>query len=205
MDTNINKKNIKSMPYYDFNTEQFKNTDLNNYYYYSKGVSPDELIKITEICDKLELTDLSKEVEGELYRKSRVGYLEFNEENEWIYETLFKKVYEANDEMGWNFQIEGIIDRIEYCEFHDASGYHAWHSDLEEGQHRKISVSLILSTVEEYEGGKSQLFIPPSYTDVPNDINNLIIYPSFIPNRTLPVTSGVKRVLNLWVSGKPFS
>lgn len=204
MSTNINKKNVKSMPYYEFDIPQDTGVDLLNYYFFRESLTPEEFSKVIKICDNLEVNEIDYDVDNNPYRKSKVGYIDFSDENEWLYDRIYRMATVANEDMGWNFEIEGIFENIEYCEYHNNSGYYMWHSDLNENPNRKMSLTLSLSTLSEYEGGKHHLLTTPSFQELNTDVNSLVIHPSYMLSRTTPVTSGVKRELKIWLSGKSF-
>ena len=69
------------------------------------------------------------------------------------------------------------------------------------GKTRKISMSLVLSDPDEYEGG--QLEIWGKSIDVYKK-GSIIFFPSWMPHRVTPVTKGTRYSLVMWFIGAPF-
>jgi len=131
--------------------------------------------------------------------------LEYNEDSSSIYERLGEYVNIANSEMGWNFDLSGMFEDIQYSIYYDNGGHYNWHSDIGlQTNYRKISMSLQLSTPEEYKGGKLEFNLGSNIIEANNQVGSLTLFPSYLLHRVTPVVSGVRRSLVLWVSGKPF-
>lgn len=195
------------MPYFDFIPQHYPNIDLMNYYYFTEVFTPDEIREIIELCEKLpkEVATVEYNETSEDIRRSEVAWLEPNDETKWIYDRLGEYVLSANEEMGWNFDISGMFEDIQYSIYMDNGGHYNWHSDIGVNTaHRKLSMTLLLSTPEEYDGGKLEFNIGSSVMEGPRDVGSLTVFPSYLLHRVTPVVSGVRRSLVLWVSGEPF-
>ena len=95
---------------------------------------------------------------------------------------------------------------VQFTEYHATQqGKYDWHQDvwLESSRpfDRKLSVVVQLSDPEEYEGGAFEFFCvaQPGATFAPR--GSMLIFPSFLQHRVLPVTAGVRRSLVTWVEG----
>lgn len=195
------------MPYFEFIPKQYPSVDLMNYYYFTKVFSLDEIKSIIDICESLpkEIATVDYNETTDDIRRSEIAWLEYNEDTEWIYERLSNYVLMANEEMGWGFDISGMFEDIQYSVYLDNGGHYNWHSDIGSNTaHRKLSLTLQLSTNEEYEGGNLEFNLGSSVIDGPKEVGSLTIFPSYLLHRVTPVVSGVRRSLVLWVSGKPF-
>jgi PKHD-type hydroxylase len=195
------------MPYFDFITQESHQADLYNFYYFNEVFSPEEIKTIINICEELpkEVATVDYNETTDNIRRSEIAWLGNNDDTNWIYERLGEYVNDANVEMGWNFDLNGMYEDIQYSIYYDNGGHYNWHSDIgQQTPHRKISLSLQLSTPEEYKGGKLEFNLGSYVSEANNEIGSLTLFPSYLLHRVTPVTSGVRRSLVLWVSGKPF-
>lgn len=192
-----------------YNTDTTTSPDFFNYYMFKDSFSIDELEKIIELGESSDLYEAPLtgifSVQNLEVRNSKISWIEYSEDTEWIYEKLFNYCKIANETMGWDFDIDGIYEPLQYTIYDDESGNHFWYPDLDEKTpNRKISMVLELSTPEEYNDGDLQFNLGGLILNVDKQIGNLTIFPSYILHRVLPITLGVKRQLVLWISGKPF-
>jgi PKHD-type hydroxylase len=95
---------------------------------------------------------------------------------------------------------------LQFTEYRGTSqGHYDWHQDvwLESPRPfaRKLSVVVQLSNPDAYEGGAFEFFgiQAPGATFSPQ--GSLLIFPSFLQHRVLPVTGGLRRSLVSWVEG----
>ena len=74
---------------------------------------------------------------------------------------------------------------------------------------RKLSVVVQLSEPEDYEGGVFEIddvVRPyPLNTSLFQPRGSILIFPSYIKHRVLPVTKGVRRSLVTWYNGPKFT
>jgi len=183
------------------------NVDMLNYFYYTDSFSSDEIKDIILICDKLdsEISTINyNDISVGEKRVSSVGYLPLNEKTEWIYKKVYGLASNANEEMNWNFDVEGIDNPIEYNIYDDNSGEYRWYSDINNSNKNKLSVTIHLSTKDEYTGGKTEFnngdeIIKPSF-----NVGDVVISPSYLLQRITPILTGVKRTLSLNITGNPF-
>ncbi|MFT6819708.1 MAG: PKHD-type hydroxylase [Myxococcota bacterium] len=86
-----------------------------------------------------------------------------------------------------------------------AGQHYAWHVDMgrDDLASRKLSVIVLLSDADAYEGGDLEWM--PDLGPCPRQLGTVILFPSFIPHRVTPVTSGERFALVAWVHGdQPF-
>lgn len=136
-------------------------------------------------------------------RKSVISWIPYQSGTEWIYDRLAECAIIANKEMDWNFHLSGFGDEMQYTKYFGTDkGHYSWHGDIGPGvPHRKLSIVVQLSNETDYEGGIVQLSKGSHTVDVPKLKGTVIIFPSFVLHRVLPVTSGERRSLVSWVSG----
>ena len=79
------------------------------------------------------------------------------------------------------------------------------------GQVRKLSVTINLNAPGDYEGGNLEFdFGPHSNQDRFKELTeikpqgSLVVFPSYVYHRVLPITKGMRKSLVLWCLGRPF-
>jgi PKHD-type hydroxylase len=187
--------------------------DLQNYYFFSKGFSDDELAKIYRDVASLPFreaaTGESNENTDKTIRSSSIKWVPQSQEWAWLYDKMMNMIIEANNAI-WNFDLHTALDSIQYTEYYDVEGGHyGWHQDIGPGHlsTRKISITVQLSDTDDYEGGDLEYFRG-------GDINNtekaprgkgvVFIFPSYMMHRVTPITKGTRRSFVLWVGGSHY-
>jgi PKHD-type hydroxylase len=187
--------------------------DLQNYYFFSKGFSDDELSKIYRDVASLPFreaaTGESNDNTDKSIRSSSIKWIPQSQEWAWLYDKMMNMVIEANNAI-WNFDLHTALDSIQYTEYYDVEGGHyGWHQDIGPGHlsTRKISITVQLSDTDDYEGGDLEYFRG-------GDINNtekaprgkgvVFIFPSYMMHRVAPITKGTRRSFVLWVGGSHY-
>jgi PKHD-type hydroxylase len=185
---------------------QEKNVDYFNYYYFENVFSEEEIDYIIELGEGIgteTATIAGSEREENLeYRNSKVSWITFDDDNQWLFDRLAGCVITANSEM-WNFDLTAFGDNIQFTKYEgEVGGHYHWHSDIGESvSHRKLSVIVQLSDEEEYEGGLVQFNIGHRIIDLPKTKGAVFIFPSFILHRVNPVVAGTRRSLVSWITG----
>ena len=165
--------------------------------------------------NKKNLKDLKK------IRHSNTVFLDKN----WIFRAVHEFVSKANQNAKWNFQ----YDFTESCQFtiYKKTQHYTWHADAfpkpysedhqfkgYRGKIRKLSCVIQLSDPSTYEGGKLEFDFRNHTKDKVKDIHtceafnttrgSIIVFPSFIYHRVMPVTKGTRYSLVSWTLGKPY-
>lgn len=149
----------------------------------------------------------------------------------WIYERIHEIVNVANQNAGWNWQID-CVERLQFTKY-DVGGHYSWHTDGGSDHHsvytgsrvhdwtgkvRKISVTVNLSSANDYNGGELMFFNPTylsaysekigeSKTYTPKEVcdrGSAIVFPSFTPHKVSPITMGTRYSLVAWFLGQPW-
>ena len=175
-----------------------------NYYWFENGFTTQEIDTIVNGSLEYEFQKAIIMDEGntDKFRKSNIKWLPFDSKWEWVIDKIMSQVTEANKTI-WNFDLKSIIDNIQYTEYEGNGGHYDWHLDIGPGSisHRKISITIQLSDPEEYVGGDLQIMTGSEYTTVPRGKGTVVIFPSFLLHRVVPLTSGNRKSLVLWVGG----
>ena len=205
--------------------------NLTNYYWYFTGVlTPkfcDEVIKYAKQKKETlgtiarhnkkdlstnEIKDLKK------VRDSNITWLD----DRWIYKEIQPYIHKANKLAGWNFD----WDWSESCQFtkYKVNQFYNWHIDSNVKPYdnpkdikcynkiRKLSVTCSLSDSEDYYGGELQFnFNNPAKKKKENIVTckeilkkgSIVVFPSFLRHRVMPVTQGTRYSLVIWSIGNP--
>jgi PKHD-type hydroxylase len=109
---------------------------------------------------------------------------------------------------GNHFGFDGmqITEMAQYTEYPEG-GFYEWHVDNDvncahEPPVRKISMTLLLSPENEFEGGDLELMAEGKTAKLKQ--GNAIFFASFIRHRVKPVTRGRRQSLVMWFGGTPF-
>ena len=180
--------------------------DINqtNYYWFNGGFTSDEVDKIIEDAKEYPFIKalVVDEENTDKFRKSNIKWLPFDSKWEWVIDRIMTQVVEANNII-WNFDLKAIIDNIQYTEYDGNGGHYDWHLDIGPGSisHRKISIVIQLSDPDDYVGGDLEIMNASEKTVIPRGKGNVVIFPSFLLHRVVPLTSGKRKSLVLWVGG----
>jgi PKHD-type hydroxylase len=163
-----------------------------------------------------EIIDLKKK------RNSNIVWLN----DKWIYKEIHPYLHEANKLAGWNFE----WSFSESCQFtkYKLSQHYGWHMDSFDkpydnpndpnthGKIRKLSMTCQLTDGSEYSGGELQFDTrnyDPHMRDEDRHVitvkeilpkGSIVVFPSFVWHRVMPVTRGTRYSLVVWNLGYPF-
>jgi PKHD-type hydroxylase len=142
------------------------------------------------------------------YRDVDVTWIRPDEDNIW----LFKKINELVAKINFDkFQLDlDLFEGLQLSKYKsEEKGHYDWHTDSSSkldagGNVRKLSIILMLSKPEDYEGGKLLFNLSgnqDSYTEMELNRGDILIFYSHIPHKVCDVTAGERRTLVTWVSG----
>ena len=99
-----------------------------------------------------------------------------------------------------------ITEQAQFTEYPEG-GFYDWHIDCDvnmehEPPVRKISMTLLLSPENQFEGGDLELMAPGKFVKLKQ--GHAIMFASFLNHRVNPVIRGVRQSLVMWFGGKPF-
>jgi len=184
-----------------------KLVDTQNYYFFEKGFTDEELDKIYKDVANIQFINAGTGPENnqdKSIRSSSVKWVPKNKEWGWLYDKMMAMIIEANDNV-WNFDLYSVLDDIQYTEYHATNdGHYGWHQDIGPGalSTRKVSITVQLSGSDEYEGGELEYWKGgQDIQKAPRGKVVVFIFPSYMMHRVTPVTKGVRRSFVLWVGG----
>lgn len=169
------------------------------------------LLARPEWCAATDARIINKQTTSEINeqaRRTKTAWLYPEAELEIIWAKLNNVVNEVNRRF-FHFDLSGFYEPIQLGIYtQEDSGHYAWHTDeiiKMATTPRKLSMSILLSNPNEFEGGDLQI---KTATDEPITLEGkrgrAWFFPSYTLHRVTPVTKGVRRSLVLWVGGPPF-
>jgi PKHD-type hydroxylase len=202
------------MRYY-FNTRsEYKELHAPPYAYLTKVFSDEEIMLIEEIGEKEKRikakinSDVNDGI-NEKVRKSNISWIKQTDENLWLFQRIEDSINYLNDRF-YNYDLDNYSEIQYTCYDRKKSHYH-WHVDMNHnnlsGSTRKLSASILLSNVKDYEGGDFQYYrggLQDHESIIEQEKGNMIVFPSFLLHRVTPVTKGVRKSLVIWMEGPHF-
>jgi len=185
-----------------------KFTDPQNYYYFDKGFSPEELHKVKNQVHRLPFQEAT--IVGGIDKKTRsssIKWIPTTHEFEWLYKKMMDLSIEANQVL-WDFNLHTMPEGIQYTEYYATeNGHYNWHQDIGPGllSQRKVSITVQLSDPSEYEGGDLEIWSGGDTSiKAPKGRGTVVIFPSYMMHRVTPVTKGSRTSFVLWVGGEHY-
>ena len=136
-------------------------------------------------------------------RSNLTTFIPKNDGSKWIYERmdlLFEKAAKL-----WGFELDATEEELKYLKYERGDHFSKWHADIGPGyaNRRKLSMSILLNSSDEFTGGDLEIFPNEDAKDKPiaKNAGDAIVFPSFRHHRVSPVTDGERHVLVNWVSG----
>lgn len=135
-------------------------------------------------------------------RISDVYWISWIPDFNWIFERLSMQITSGNNKW-FQFHLSAMNEALQLTHYEGAKtsgGFYNYHSDHAFNQgfcHRKLSGSLLLN--DDFEGGDFEFFNTGKLQDFTK--GTLMLFPSFLVHRVLPVTKGHRWSLVFWVSG----
>ena len=137
-------------------------------------------------------------------RTSHISWIPFSKTTE-MYKDIEKVMKTTN---GNHFGFDGmqITEMAQYTEYPEG-GFYDWHIDSDtnfahEPTVRKISMTLLLSPDNEFEGGDLEIMKEGQAAKLKQ--GHAIFFASFIRHRVTPVIRGNRKSLVMWFGGTPF-
>jgi len=137
-------------------------------------------------------------------RVTTISWIPF-EEMKPMYSDLNNFIQAAN-ENHFGFGDIQITEQAQFTEY-PVGGFYDWHMDCDvnmahEPPVRKISMTLLLSPQDQFEGGDLELMAKGKKAKLKQ--GHAIIFASFLNHKVNPLTRGVRQSLVVWFGGKPF-
>jgi len=142
-------------------------------------------------------------------RTSLISWIPFGEEAMTPFYNRIQEAMLASNRNHFGFEGMQITEPGQFTEYKKGSFYD-WHHDkflenLKANQTpvRKISMTLLLSNLSDFEGGELEFFKEENKTP-PLQQGQIAFFASFIRHRVTKVTRGIRRSLVMWFGGPSF-
>lgn len=181
---------------------------------WASGLPKDKIQAIQDYCYRLPLSQATIGADPDLrdsYRSSQVGWVNrYSPESQFIKDIIWTYVMDANRN-AFGFKVDYLADMQYTVYYGQSNDKYDWHIDTfwanPTSYDRKLSFILQLSDPSEYEGGDFQFDpeIPQPDQSLLKQQGTILVFPSFIRHRVIPVTSGTRRSLVAWAEGPKFA
>ena len=137
-------------------------------------------------------------------RVTTISWLPFKEMQP-MYDQVNQFIQQANLNH-FGFGDIQVTEQAQFTEY-PVGGFYEWHMDCDvnmshEPPVRKISMTVLLSHEDQFEGGDLELMAKGKRVKLKQ--GHAIIFASFLNHRVAPVTRGVRQSLVMWFGGTPF-
>lgn len=180
-----------------------------NYYYIPSGLPKEMCEIIRKSCYDADLVEEAVITENNVVdhqlRRSKSLWLPTDS---WVAGMLAHFVHYSNFNF-FHFDLDQWTDRIQYTIYEGKGSHYTWHFDTApssfyQNSVRKLSLTMMLSSKDEYEGGEFQLMRAPKEMDTFDmELGDVIIFPSDMIHRVRPLKSGKRITLVGWYGGPP--
>lgn len=190
---------------YEFKPLAGVTSKLEQWAWWDNAFTEEELDLLQDLAKKSsEIAQVGEKVENLDVRRTRISWLDYSEDNSWVFERLESVVQQVNKQY-FNFKLDGFGEPFQLAEYDsEVKGHYEWHSDASKGYIRKLSCSLQLTDPEEYTGGDLQLMLSGNITDVKKKRGLITFFPSWTVHRVTPVLTGSRQSLVSWITGPDF-
>lgn len=190
------------------------NKDWCTYYFLPRLLSPETCGRVIEAAQLYEPAEaiVGDGNAGRLdrdYRRSIIRWLAYGPETSVLYEALTYALRWINDKT-WRLDLSHFPGALQYTEYAAWDQQHYdWHMDFGAGEfaNRKLSISVLLTPGDEYEGGDFEFQdtgMPDEHRTVLRQQGAAVIFPSFYRHRVTPVTRGKRISLVGWMGGPTY-
>lgn len=170
-----------------------------NWQMFPKAISSEIIQEIIDIAGNTK-DATTFNVSGDDVRKSQVSWIKDIK----VLNLLYDFVDIANRNV-FNIHLFKKAD-VQYTEYLASNGGHYnWHHDIDwnrnDGYDRKLSVTVQLSNIDEYEGGDFEFGECVSPNKDSKQKGTVLVFPSYLKHKVTPVTKGIRKSLVAWFEG----
>ena len=176
---------------------------LNKYFeLYEKALSKEFCKYLIKSIDwnKTQTAKVNRNVDGEIDSAARITDIYWEELLSPIGCVVQAYIVEANK--NWNYDIRRL-EKIQMSQY-EIGGHYNWHMDSKvpvNDEQRKLSISILLN--EDFEGGGLEIESNKG-ENVLKYQGDIVVFPSFLQHRVLPVTDGTRYSAVSWAYGPTF-
>ena len=185
-------------------TGQVYSDKTENWAYMNNLFTPEECAQIITIGNaKLkEATVVGGGIKKDV-RESQIAWLD-GSDIDFAFRRVTDGILNINNQF-FNFDLFGFAEGFQFTRYDAPTGHYGMHIDkMLNGTVRKLSLTIQLSSPEDYEGGELSLQISKEADLMPKELGKMIVFPSYVLHEVRPVTKGTRYSLVAWITGKPF-
>jgi PKHD-type hydroxylase len=163
----------------------------------------DYVDQFPEQLKKAEIKTANEPVDTD-YRRSDIMFLYDTDVFSELYKKIFHIVFDANT-AHFKYSLNHA-EAFQYSVYNSVDlGCYDIHTDTQlrntNGFNRKISFSILLNDVSEFEGGELLFHTSKHPYQAKLTKGDMILFPSFVPHSVSPVTKGTRKSLVGWMCG----
>lgn len=172
--------------------------------FYLDNLNSQELQEIQDYISNLKDTD---------YKHNEIKYEEFNNyrsceihypSSSSAFFRIGKRIFQSINKQYYQYDLRNVYE-FQLIKYYEGGNYN-WHCDYgvspRKGVVRKLSMSIQLSSPNDYEGGELQLIDYGNHTiNFSNSLGAVIVFDAKLPHKVWPVTFGKRIALVGWASG----
>lgn len=139
-------------------------------------------------------------------RRSKVSWLNKNQDNAWVFEKLSNVVSSLNAQY-FRLDLTGFGEPVQLTNYDQSDhGMYGWHQDYggKISPSRKLSIVLQLTDPSRYEGGNLQILTSGEPQNIRKQRGLIAAFPSYTLHQVTPVTQGSRQSLVAWITGPAF-
>lgn len=139
-------------------------------------------------------------------RRSKVSWLNKNQDTTWVFERLSDVVSSLNAQY-FRLDLTGFGEAIQLTNYDQSDhGMYGWHQDYggRISPSRKLSVVLQLTDPARYEGGNLQVLTSGEPQTIRKQRGLIAAFPSYTLHQVTPVMQGSRQSLVAWITGPAF-
>ena len=176
---------------------------LNKYFHkFEKALSKEfcEYVINSITWNKTEAAKVNRIDQGEIDQKARITDIYWEELLSPIGCVVQSYIVEANKNWGYDIQ---RLEKVQMSQYQQG-GHYGWHMDSKvpvNNEQRKLSISILLN--DNFEGGGLEIESNKD-ENVLKYQGDIVVFPSFLQHRVLPVTAGTRYTAVSWAYGPTF-
>ena len=165
----------------------------------------DRIVKLWDVSlvQDAEVSSGAESIVRNDLRQAEVMFIK-SSDHQWIYDRIWNAAVSANNRY-YHFDLSGFQCELQLMNY-GQDHFFNWHMDFGDGigLTRKLSVSVQMSSEQDYQGGDFQFMINEEQLSAPKAKGTAIVFPSFVQHRVTPITSGFRKSLVALIEGPPF-
>jgi PKHD-type hydroxylase len=139
-------------------------------------------------------------------RKSNIIWLDSGNDQDltWLFDKIAATIYDVNFKE-YRFDLLGLAEPIQFTEYTELGDHYSYHVDtVLNGIVRKLSMTIQLSSEDDYTGGEVEIKIDENKNFISKKQGSLTVFPSYLLHKVKPLKSGKRYSLVTWVTGPAF-